>query len=110
MSAQQGDPVTVPVTGALAMEAVLPGTQLLAVALTAETVRFVKGETLAGRQPQEIPIFRVVTVETPELPGGMLEGNGAMFVLQDATPGVGLHLCMAVRTGVEVFGEIRGGN
>lgn len=96
MGAQQGDLVTVPMTGPLAVEAGLPGTQLLAVALTAETVRFVKGETLAGRQPQEIPIFRVVTVEAPELPGGMLERNGYMFVPQDATPGVGLHLCMTV--------------
>jgi hypothetical protein len=56
-----------PGTCAAAMHARSPVPQLLAMALSAQTVRFVKGNKLSAGQVKTISIARVVTIQAPPM-------------------------------------------
>ena len=86
------------------MDANLPVSQLLAMALATKPEGLGKGDPFAGYQPQSIPVLGMVTVETPELPSGMLQGNGGMLILEFPTLPVGFHLGVAIGAGENPLG------
>ena len=83
--------VPVPVTGTLAVNADLPVTELVTVALAAQSVRLVKTNQLAGYKSQFVPIQQVVAISTPALPFGMMKHYVGVKVCQSPPLRIRFH-------------------
>jgi hypothetical protein len=86
--------IAVPHAGPLPMQAGLPFPQYDPVALAAENVGFFKFDQFAVREPQFVPVVRIVAIEAPAL-GHVLQNN-VLMVRQLSRFFVGRHALMAL--------------
>jgi hypothetical protein len=95
------------VSRSLPMDTGSPVPIKVAVAFTTEFVTLGEIDELSIEKPQFIPIFCIMTIETPPHGFGMVDPDGGMLVLQLPLLPVHLHRGMAAAAGEHAFGERR---
>ncbi len=87
----------------------LPVLILRSMAFAAESIAFSEVDQIAVKEPQLVPILRIMAVETPSHRFGVMELDIGMFFLQLPLLSIDLHGGMAVAARVQSLGHRRRG-
>jgi len=97
--------ISVPITGALAMDTHLPVAELVAVALATQPIRLSKINQFTGDKSQFVTVYQVVAVGTPALAFGMMKHDLCVVLGQHPPLRIGFQVGMALVTGEDPLGK-----
>jgi hypothetical protein len=96
----------VPFTSPAAMDPRLPIPEDGPVALTAQEVRFFEADEFTADESENIPIVRVVTVQTPPIRFVVINDLDLLVEILQLTPvGIDIHIFVTIGTGKDVLRE-----